>query len=161
MEEPTNNNSVNSIVWQAAEFETHIRDWRWYAVFSLLWVVLIGYSIYSRQWMLLASVVVVGSLLLFSNRIRPRQMTYRIDSAGLSINNKLYLFEQLKNYWFHVKDGKVYLNLVSTSKFMPTITIRIDQFNQESIQTVLAKFLPMSEHTDEDWIDKINRFLKV
>ncbi|MBU1092280.1 hypothetical protein KJ836_01220, partial [Patescibacteria group bacterium] len=161
MEEVTQNNSFEPIIWQADEFETHTRDWRWYMVFSLILAVLIGYGIYSKQWILLLSMIVVGGLLLFSNRIRPRQMTYQINSAGLNINDKLYPFEQLKNYWFYTKDGKTYLNFVSTSKFMPAITVRIGQDIQDAVQAVLSNILPMSDHNDEDWIDKINRWLKV
>ena len=161
MEELTNNKSFEPIIWQAAEFDVYTRDWRWHAIFSLVLVLLVGYAIYSKQWILLAIVLVVGGLLLFSNRIRPRQMTYKIDNSGLNVNDKLYPFEQLKNYWFHTKEGRVYLNFVSTSKFMPTITIKINPDQQENIKLALSNILPMSGNSGEDWIDKINHWLKV
>ena len=161
MEETIDNKSFEPIVWQAAEFEVPTRDWRWHAIFSLVVVLLVGYAIYTRQWILLATILVVGGLLFFSNRIRPRQMTYKIDSSGLGINDKIYPFEQLKNYWFHAKEGRTYLNFVSTSKFMPTITIRMNSDHQENLKSVLSRILPMSDNSGEDWIDKINRWLKI
>lgn len=161
MEEAINNKSFEPIIWEAAEFDVSTRSTRWYIIFSIVLVVLVGYAIYSSQWILLATILVVGGLLFFSNRIKPRQMTYKIDNSGLSINDKLYPFEQLKNFWFYSKEGRAYLNFVSTSKFMPTITIRINPNQQENIKNILINILPMSGNTGEDWIDKINHWLKV
>ncbi|MFH0912289.1 MAG: hypothetical protein V1807_01375 [Patescibacteria group bacterium] len=149
------------IVWQAEEFEVHRRDWRWYTILIAAFLVVGGYSWYARQWILLAMAVVVAGLLLISGRLKPRRMQYRLDSAGLHINERTLTFEQLKGFWFHNKSGKNYLNVISTFRLMPVITILINAQDLSSLRQALSQFVPEVNRQDEDWIDRINRFLKV
>lgn len=164
MEEVVSQESVSviePISWQAEEFETYRRDWRWYAIFVLVWAGGLFYTFYVHQWILLAMTVVVGLLLLFSNRFRPRLMQYQLDEQGLRINEKTFAFTQLKGFWFHDKPGKTYVNLISTFRLMPAITLAIQPSDQARIKALLGQFLPEMNQKDEDWIDKINQFLKV
>ena len=156
-----NNQEVQPLSWEASEFEVYHRDWKWYTVFVLVAGSILAYSIYTQQWLLAGVTVAVGVLLLVSGRLRPRQMSYRIDGQGIYINGKLFSFEQLKSFWLHDQDGKSYLNVISAFRLMPTITIQINAVDKETIKSILGKFLPESGRQNEDWIDKMNRFLRV
>lgn len=158
---PMEETLVEPIVWQAEEFEIHQRSWIWYLVTTIVFAVLLIYTIYTRQWLLVAIVVVIGLILYLSNRIKPRLMQYRIDEQGLHINDRTFTFDQLKNFWFYDKAGRSYLSAISTFRLMPVITVQIDPELKSSIRTTLSKAVPESGRKDEDLVDKINRFLKV
>jgi len=149
------------IVWQAEEFEVYQRDWKWYLIFVVVGGGLLAYLIYTKQWVLAVMTVVIGGLLLISGRLRPRLMQYQIDPQGLTINSRAFPFDKLKSFWLHDKTDKSYLNVISVLRLMPVITIRINSDDKEKIRGILKKFLPESGHKDEDWIDRINHFLKV
>jgi len=153
--------SLQPIVWQAEEFETHRRNWIWYLVTICAIVLVLIYTFYVRQWILTAVVVVIGLILYLSNRIKPRNMQYRIDGQGLHVNDKIFSFDQLKSYWFFDKDGKSYLNVISTFRFLPVITAQINPDLKDEIRAMLGAYVPESNRKDEDLVDKINRFLKV
>lgn len=155
------NTEIQPLSWEASEFEVYQRDWKWYAVFVLVVGGILAYFIYTQQWLLAGVTVAMGLLLLVSGRLRPRQMSYRIDGQGVYINGKLFAFEQLKSFWLHDQDGKSYLNVISAFRLMPTLTMRINAVDKETIKSILGKFLPESGRQSEDWIDKMNRFLRV
>lgn len=155
------NISFEPIVWQAEEFEVYQRDWKWYLIFIVVEGGLLAYLIYTKQWILAVMAVVIGGLLLISGRLRPRLMQYQIDPQGLTINGRTFPFDKLKSFWLHDKTGKSYLNVISVLRLMPVITVRINSDDKAKIRGILGKFLPESGHKDEDWIDRINHFLKV
>jgi len=111
------------IIWQAEEFETHRRGWAWYLTTILVIVVLVAYTVYTRQWLLAGVVGAAGLVLYLSNRMRPRMMEYRIDPSGLSIGNRIFTFDQLKSFWFYTRESQVYLNLVSVMRLMPSLPL--------------------------------------
>ena len=155
------NPQIEPLVWQAEEFETHRRGWAWYLVTILVLALLITYTVYTRQWLLTGVVVAVGIILYLSNRMKPRLMDYRVDSGGLSIGAKTFAFDQLKSFWLHIRDGQTYLNVISTQRLMPVITIKVTGVDINKIREALSKHIPESANQGEDWVDKINRFLKV
>lgn len=152
---------LEPIAWQAEEFETHRRDSKWYIVFGLIVALMITYTIFTRQWIFLTLTLVMGGVVLLLGKLQPRVMQYQIDNQGVHINDKLLQFERLKTFWISEGDGRVHLNLISTARFVPVIAIKIDSQNKEQIRMMLGTKLPESNRQHEDWIDKINRLLRV
>ncbi|MEA1909693.1 MAG: hypothetical protein U9M89_01545 [Patescibacteria group bacterium] len=159
-EENTQKN-IDLIEWKSREFQSQKRDWKWYAIVSVVLVLVIALALYFSQWLVAAVILMVGVVLFLSNRIAPRMMNYRIDENGVTINDHLVEYGSLKGFWVVYVENKVYLNLISTTRLAPVITAEIDEGKVESIKKALGKSIPELDEKNEDWIDKINRLLKV
>lgn len=150
------------ISWEAQEFDVYKRDAKWYVIAITVLVLAIGYTIYIQYWILTAVAVMVGVVLYLSGTLKPKQIKYKIDNTGVSIGEKLFTYDAgLKTFWFSDVDGDIKLNLISTIKLMTVITIKVPIDKKEEIRKVLLEFLPESDNKGEDWIDKINRIIKV
>ncbi|OGB74283.1 hypothetical protein A2V68_00785 [candidate division Kazan bacterium RBG_13_50_9] len=152
---------VSPIEWEAAEFETHQRGAIWYVAAAIILILALVLTLYLRHWILSAVVVMVGVILYLSSSIRPRKLRYRIDASGIAVGGKAFGFDQLKAFWFVETPTGTTLNLISTLRLMPVISIRIEGTTKEKIRAVLAQVLPESRNKGEDWIDRINRLLRV
>ena len=152
---------TNPIEWEAEEFETHARDAKWYIIVSCILLLILAYTIWISHWILSAVVVMVGIVLYLSGRLKPRIIKYIIDNQEVKVGDKVFKYNELKTFWFSKADGVTKLNLISTFRLMPVISIRIQGDMKEKIKDVLGKFLPEAQNRGEDWIDRINRFLKI
>ena len=153
--------SFAPIEWEATEFEMHQKGWWWYASVIILAALVIAYAIYAKQWLFGVTVLILAGVILFVDRIRPRLLKCRIDTVGLSVNDKSFTYDQLKLFWFYSADGHTYLRLLSTNRMMPTISLSIPPDRLDSIQTTLLKVLPESTDRKDDMIDKLGRILKI
>ncbi len=153
---------IKPINWEAREFDTYTRDAKWYVVAIAVLLLAIIYTIYIQYWILTGVVIMVGVALYLSGTLKPKQIKYIVNNTGITIGDKLFTYDNdLKTFWFSDVDGEIKLNLISTIKLMTVISIKVPSDKKDSIRNVLLKFLPESDNKGEDWLDKINRFIKV
>ena len=152
---------LDPIAWQAEEYEAYRRDMKWYIGFGVIVALMLTYCVITRQWIFLALTVVMAGAVLLLGKLQPKVMQYQIDDQGVHMNDKLLQFDRLKTFWISEGDNRMHLNLISTAKLMPIIAIKIDPQNKDQIRMILGVRLPESNRQHEDWIDKLNRVLRV
>ena len=153
---------IETISWEAREFDIYKRDAKWYVIVVTILLLVIMYTIYIKYWMLTGVAIMVGVVLYLSGTLKPKQIKYIVNNTGIFIDDKLFTYNSdLKIFWFSNVNRIVKLNLISTIKLMPVISIKVPSDKKDKIRNVLLKFLPESDNEGEDWIDKINRFIKV
>ena len=153
---------IETISWEAREFDIYKRDAKWYVIVITILLLVIMYTIYVKYWMLTGVTVMVGVVLYLSGTLKPKLIKYMVNNTGIFIDDKLFTYNSdLKIFWFSNVDRVIKLNLISTIKLMPVISIKVPSDKKDKIRNVLLKFLPESDNEGEDWIDKINRFIKV
>jgi len=154
--------SSTPITWEANEFESHARGMGWYVLVSAVLVLFLAYTLYTHRWILSAVVVMVGVVLFLSGRLQPRRVAYQIDQAGFTMGEQTLTYEQLKTFWFsRPRRASATLNLISTMRVMPVISVKIPMDMVGKAKVVLGQHLPESSNQGEDWIDRLNRWLKV
>ena len=161
-QENIQSDKIKNINWEAKEFDTYKRDAKWYVVAIAILLLVIVYTIYVKYWILTGVAVMVGVVLYLSGTLKPKQIKYIVNDKGVFVDDRLFTFtNDIKTFWFSDVDGVIKLNLISTIKLMQVISIRVPKDKKDNIRNVLLKFLPESDNKGEDWIDKINRFMKI
>jgi len=154
-------NKIQPIYWEAEEFEIPTRGIKWYIFVTGILLLALAYTIWISHWILSAVVVMVGVVLYLSGNLKPRVIKYMIDSQGVKVGDRVFQYNELKTFWFSNSHKITKLNLISIFKLMPVISIKIPSDMKEKIKNILSEFLPETQNKGEDWIDRINRFLKV
>lgn len=150
------------VEWEAEEFENEPRNFGWYVIRGGLLLLAAIYLVYIKNWVLLATVLMLGVIFFLSGRLKSRMLHCSINKSGLTIGDKTFGYDQLKTFWFSNTKGVTKLHLVSTFKLMPVISLHISGVELENkIRSILSQFLPESKGRGEDLIDKVNRFLKL
>ena len=152
---------IEPISWEAEEFDIPKRNIGWYVVVGAMLIILLVYTIYVNYWILSAVIVMVGVVFYLTGNLKPRTMEYLINETGIQIGDKVFSYDQLKTFWFSRSEGAVKLNLISIFHLMPVISIRVTNELENKIRETLIQVLPESKNKREDWIDRINRILKI
>jgi len=153
--------NIQPIEWETESFETHQRGWSWYVVVIIILLAVLAYTIYLRRWVLAGVTVMVGVVLYLSGRLRSEKIKCRIDSQGIAVGEKVFPYEQLKTFWISQSAGQLKLNLITTFRFMPVISVMITAELMDRLRQTLGGKLPEAPNRGEDWIDRINRWLKI
>ncbi|MFA5270046.1 MAG: hypothetical protein WC400_00255 [Patescibacteria group bacterium] len=152
---------IEPIEWEAESFEIHRRGLSWYLIMAAVLVLVLIFAIYTHRWLLSGVVIMVGVALYLSGRMSPEKVNCRIDGQGLTISDKMFTYGQIKSFWISQTAGVAKLNVISTQRFMPVTSLMLPQGLEEKVRKALSSRLPESPNQKEDWIDRINRILRI
>jgi len=153
-EEDQPTSTADAITWQAPEYIHHDKGTLWYAVLGGVTLVGAGLAVFFAQWLFAVLIVVMGIALGVLAKRPPRDITYQIDSHGVSVGEKAFPFSQLKAFGV-IGDGDIYTVLIRPAKrFMPSVTLYFRHDDGEKIFDALAANLP-AEQIKPDMFDKL------
>jgi hypothetical protein len=152
---------IEPIEWETESFETHQRGWSWYVLVIVILLAALAYTIYLHRWVLTGVTVMVGVVLYLSGRLRSERIKCRIDGQGIAVGERVFPYEQLKTFWISQSASQLKLNLITTFRFMPVISVMITAELMDRLRQTLGGKLPEAPNRGEDWIDRINRWLKI
>lgn len=154
------NKDLKEITWSAPEFRYYDKDISWY------WLSIIGAGVifltalWQRNLLFGIFVILAEGLIVFWGREFPREVRFRIDKRGLSIDeSKTYLYENLGG--FHIiedNDGIGELILKTKSKLHPYLKILVAAEMIKEIKEFLKNHLEEIEY-EESLSDGISRMI--
>ena len=147
--------------WKAPEYETYDRTIAYYVVLSVLFLAVIGYAIYTRDWFVIGIFVILAGFLLWYQQKKPAEKTYRITQLGIYENNKFYQYNEIFSYWFLI-DGKYKtLNVIFAKKYLPQLTILLKEMDPVKVRSVLSKYIPEENNRTETMLDRLVRLFRL
>ena len=153
-------NSSDIVNWEAEEYLQKSRGAGWYIGFFAMVVALVALSVLLRWWTFTALVALSAVALLIYVKRPPRQLHYSLSDKGLSEGNKLYNYDEYKNFGV-LKDGENYAIVMTPRKrFSPRVTVYFPQESGEQLVDAFGMRLPMEE-VKLDFLDKIVRMLRI
>ena len=153
--------TVNTFSWTASEYIDHSRGTSWYLLLALGTAALaVGTYFLTKEYFAVGTIVVVGIIVAFYARQKPKQVTYELSSSGLRIGEKLYAYSLFKSFSL-VKDGLLNsVQLMPLKKLMPPVSAYYDAADEEKITDILGEHLPF-EVAKPSSIDRLSRRLKL
>lgn len=157
---PTELDTQQSITWQAAENVDPYRPPVWYVFFIIAVLALLGLAIFLVKSITFSVLIVVMAVaLLVYLRRPPQQLSYKLGSKGLHVNDKLYGFGDFRGFGVSTEDGRNTLILVPVKRFRPAVEAFFPTELGEDIVDTLAARLPMRK-VKLDKLDKIAHKLR-
>jgi hypothetical protein len=146
--------------WQATEFESHDKPSNWLLYVIIVAGLLTAALIYMKMW-LGAAVVIAACFALYSQaHLRGQKRNYAIYNQGVTVDNKVYTFDQFKSFWTFLYQDRVVVRLEQSKPLAMPVEMPIGEENPEQIRLFLSKHLPEIEDRGEDISDTINRWIK-
>lgn len=161
-EHPSVNPDEDQVVrWQATEYIHRDKGGMWYIAFALVVLALIALAIFVFKSITFAILILVmaAALIIYSRR-PPEILDYTLSRKGLHINDKLYPYEQFKEFGLLHGDDQYSVVLVPRERFKPGVTVYFPEEAGEGVVDMLAARLPMHE-AHIDMIDRVIRRLKL
>lgn len=145
--------------WQAPSRPFKKRNKKYFStifIIALLVSLILGFA---GQLYAIAVVVAVSFLAYTLSVVPPQEITYKISTWGIRVENTLYYWEELGRFWFTEKYGFDLLNIES-ARFPNRITILIGDQDKELLTTILQEVLlqqkpePTLYEKAADWLQE-------
>ncbi len=148
-----------SITWISPEFVRYPKTKNWYIVISIIGLVLAGLFVWLKNYMATAICILAPTVFFIMSREKIKKRTCTLDKNGLTIDEKIYSFDELKSFWIVDADLASTLYLETTRKFRAPITIYLAKVDQEKIRSFLSQFIAEQKGKQETSQDKISRII--
>lgn len=150
-----------AVRWQASEYIYREKNRLWYIIFGIVVVGLIALAILVfRSYTFAILIPVMAVALVVYSRRAPPMHNYNLSRKGLHVNDKLYPYEQFKEFGLIHGDDQFSVMLVPRERFKPGLTVYFPEDVGEAVVDMLAARLPMHD-VQLDPIDRLIRALRI
>lgn len=145
--------------WSVAEYEQHIRPLAWYTIMTIVGALLVGYAIFTDNFMFAIIIVLFAIIIFLQSHQEPIVVPFRITELGLVINNRLYIYSELKDFYIIYEPPEIKMLFIETnSTIRPRLRIPLMDMNPNEVRSLLLEFLEENlQKEEEPFSDKIAR----
>jgi len=146
--------------WQAVEFESQKKGASWFAYIVVAALAVIGVFIWQKQWLGIGVVIAAVAALWSQSRTSGKKKNYAIYDQGVTIDNRVYTFDQFKSFWIFLYQERVIIRFEQLRRLALPVEMPIEGESPDQIRLLLSKHLPEEEGKGEDILDKVNRWIR-
>jgi hypothetical protein len=149
--------------WVIKEYEEYDRSTRWYISMFVLGAALIGYALYTANYLFALILVLFGIVLYLHEMQSPLDVYFAITQTGIIIGKRFYRFSELTNFWVIYNppvSKNLYFRLGGTIR--NRLRIPLLNYDPRPIREVLLQFIEEdAEQEDEPISDRLARVFKI
>jgi len=147
------------ISWSAPEFAHYEKNRGWFLGLFLITAILLAIAVLMKNF-LFAFLIIVSVFLIYTQaKKRPRLIEFIISEKGVTIDEKLYPYNELHSFWIFEEPEAQILSLISKKIIHPRLPIPLGDKTSEEIKEVLSIFIPLKKQ-EEAFSETLARKLK-
>jgi len=153
----------NLISWEFPKFENYQRRKGWYIWATIIFVLLILYSVLSANF-LFGLIIILATIIIFLNHHKGNsKINFAVTPKGIQVDNKFHNFKDIQNFWIIYEPPqvkKVYFQLKNA--FKTTFSIPLEKINPLEVRKTLKQHLEENlDKESESTLDTLERILKL
>jgi hypothetical protein len=150
-------------VWEAPEYERHDRGRWWYAGLGAVTIILVGYAVWSTNFLFALIVLLMAIILVVAGNEKPRHMLAQIGHNGIVWRGDFIPFDKIHEFAIVYEPPHVrILYIEPKSVATPRIRIHLGEQDPVAIRDHLRKYLREDlEQRDEHLSDLVSKILKI
>mgnify|MGYP007125561362 CR=1 FL=1 len=141
-------NAANRAVeWTASEFIAHEKGFGWY-VLLLTAAVVVAAAIYfiTKDTFSAAAALIILIIFIVAGSRKPRVMTYKVDSYGLTIGSKFYPYSAYKAFSLAQEGPFLSIVLIPLKRVAFPVGAYLAPDSQNEVLEILSSHLPLERH---------------
>lgn len=155
-------NEKSEISWTFPEFEQHDRSRKWWIWFVVVDVLILLFALLSANFLFALIIVMITGIVVFRHYHDPETITCAITDEGIEISDRLYIWSEIKNFWFVYEPPIKNLYLTFKSSLKANLTIPLHQESPLEVREFLSQYLEEDlEKEGEPTADALGRLLKL
>jgi hypothetical protein len=148
------------ISWTASEFISNHKSPSWYITLLAFVSVVAGLTyVFTGDYISTGTIVIVGVLFAILAGKQPRQLSYSLDTSGITIGGKFYPYEMFKSFTILEEGAIGCINLLPLKRFMPELSVYYPPEEEEKIINVLTGSLPNDQKPEQSF-DKLMKKIR-
>lgn len=134
------------ISWTASEFVAHDKSFGWYVTLAFV-ASLVAVGVYFLTKDYVSSGVVIFAAIIFGiyGSHKPRQLPYRLNHQGITIDKKHYSFNEYRSFSVIQEEVFSSITLMPLKRFAPPLSLYFAPEDEEKILNLLSTCLPFEE----------------
>lgn len=154
-------NDQTILSWKAPEFLHYKKSHWWFPLQALATVVLVVLFVLTNEY-IAAIIVVLGAIILYQlAHEEPEVLPVTFTTDGVRFKGHAVRFADLKTFWITETDHVKKLHLQKIERFTLPIVIPLIKQDVDKIRDFLSHYLPETTDMEEDFADKLNRWLRI
>ena len=146
--------------WEALEFQVHQRNWLWYVGYLVVGGVLVGYAIYTRSILTVATFVVISIVAFVFAHQNPKTVTHELSQTGIRVGNSFYPYRNIRKFWIvYTRENKT-LNLETTAYLNSQVSLQLGTEDPLPIREYLKAYISEDLDQEETLIDILARKIR-
>jgi len=134
------------ITWTASEFVAHDKSFGWYVTLALVAVVVaVGVYLLTRDYVSAGVVIFAAIIFGVYGSHKPRQLPYRLNHQGITIDKKHYNFAEYRSFSVIQEEAFASITLMPLKRFAPPLSVYFAPEDEENIINLLSVVLPYEE----------------
>lgn len=155
---------IEIITWEVPEYEKHSRSKQWYIIFGIIALAMLGYAIFSANFLFAIILIIAGFVLIINDARTPQLVSISLTTEGLAVGRKFFDYDEFKNFAIVYKPSagvkQLYLEFKSLTKHR--ISVPLTDVNPLFLRDNLLKYLSEDdERTDQSASEAIAKVLKL
>jgi hypothetical protein len=149
--------------WEFSEYVKYERSTAWYIGLGIVEVVIVIYSILSKNFLFGIIAILVGLILILHSKREPAGLKCRIFEDGIQVGSNFYEWDDIRSFRIVYEPPKVKLLYIDLkSIFMPDFSVPLNNQNPLEIRKILKTYLLEDlEKKYETMTDRMNRWLRL
>jgi hypothetical protein len=143
------------IEWQAPEFRHYPKNITWFIVFGGIVAVVIGYQLFQHDWFGGVAVAILAGLIAAFALHRPSEVTIRITTIGIHIDDTSIPYTHIKQFWIVDNDNHKTLNIETTAYLNHLLAIELHEQDADEVHEILSELLPENVEAEESVAQRI------
>lgn len=141
------------IEWTAHEFEKKEKTSSWFTVQKIITLIFLITAIILKNYTFTIVVLMASLCVYIYARKEPKEINLSISHRGISINNKLYPYNELKSFWIFYDPPRLKQLSFQSKKILTSyIQMPLNNQNPNQLRSFLLKYLPEAEQ-EESLVD--------
>ena len=141
--------------WQAPEFRHYPKNAAWFITFGIIVALLVLYELVQHDWFGAISIVIISALFAAFALHRPKEVTVRLTTHGLHIDDTNIPYNNIRQFWIVDTDNHKTLNIETTAYLNHQLAIELHEQDPDEVQEILVELLPEKVDNDETVAQKI------
>lgn len=161
---PNNQRHEEELSWEVDEYDQHERSRRWYGGAVSAGIIFLVYSFFSANFLFAVIVVLTAFILILRHGQAPDKIKVRLSSEGLTVGNKFYDYDEIKDFSvvYKPQQGIKGLYFEFDNFFRPRLSIPLEKMNPLKVRGFLLKYLKEDlNRIDEPFSERLGKILKL
>jgi len=143
--------------WKAPSRPFKKRKKQFFSSVFIITLLIFLILVFVGQWLAGAVAVSVAFLIYVLSFIPPNEITNKITTYGIRVEDIIYYWEELGRFWFTKKYGQELLH-IETMRFPGRIVLLLKKSEKNIVNNILSEAL-LNEKPDPTLYDKVSKWL--
>jgi cell division protein FtsW (lipid II flippase) len=144
-----NQDSQNTISWEANEFKEYTKNTGWYAGVVLITVILVGLAVWQKDVFGAISLIVIAGIVLFLLNRRPGRILISLTPKGIFFGESFISYKNIRHFWIVEADHHRTVNLETTAYLNRVQMLELEDQDMEAVRFYLSQYIPEHEGKQE------------